>query len=328
MNILILTDHKKHYQSNSFYGITNALVEHTRIKNVFVCSRSDNRNTPFFNGDRAAFLYLLKVEEKLTFTSFKEIAKKAKKHLPVEIDTILFRLPRPIKAKFIKTLQSRFKNCNIVNNIASIDRLSNKSFLLELDKFVPPVKLCVDWNQIDSFYTQFPIVLKPLKNYGGKGIIKLADQTAYFGHQKQMRLHDFKNWYLTNTQPYLAMKYMPLIQEGDKRIVVVNSKPLGALIRKPKKGGWMCNASQGGISEISSLNKRDHEIIQYLNPIFKSHNVFMYGVDLLTNSVGKRMISEINTLSIGGLQPLYDYGHRNVFKQYSNELIKFLDNEQ
>ncbi len=327
MNVLVLTDHKKHNSSNSFYGITNALVKHRKIDKVFVCSRSDKRNDAFFNGERSASMYILEVDEKIDVKTFKSKILNAKKHLPMAINTILFRLPRPVHPNFFKSIKGRFKNCAVINNIESIEALSDKSFLMQLDQYVPPVKLCLNWQDIEAFYARFAIVLKPLKNYGGKGIIKLQKGIAYFGHQKQMSLDDFQEWYELNKQPYLAMKYMPLIEEGDKRIVVVNGKPLGALIRKPKDGGWMCNAAQGGISEISSLDKRDRAIVEYLNPIFKKHKVFMYGIDLLTNSVGKRMISEINTLSIGGLQPLYSFGQKNVFKQYSNELIKFLEDE-
>lgn len=104
--------------------------------------------------------------------------------------------------------------------------------------------------------------------------------------------------------PYLAVQFLPNVTKGDKRIVVCCGEMLGAALRTPAKGQWMCNVSRGGSYSISSPDADEIDIIAAINPILRSLGVVFYGVDTLENDRGKRALSEINTLSIGGLHAM------------------------
>ena len=97
------------------------------------------------------------------------------------------------------------------------------------------------------------------------------------------------------------MKYLKNVKQGDKRIVVVNGEILGASLRLPAENSWLCNVAMGGSSNVAQVEKEEEEIIQLINPTLSDKGIVMYGVDTLVSDDGKRVLSEINTTSIGGL---------------------------
>ena len=97
------------------------------------------------------------------------------------------------------------------------------------------------------------------------------------------------------------MKYLKNVKQGDKRIVVVNGQILGASLRLPADNSWLCNVAMGGSSNITQVEKEEEEIIRIINPTLSDKGIVMYGVDTLVGDDGKRVLSEINTTSIGGL---------------------------
>ena len=100
---------------------------------------------------------------------------------------------------------------------------------------------------------------------------------------------------------YLGVKYLKNVSEGDKRIIVVNGKTLGSSLRLPADGSWLCNVAMGGKSIVSKVAEEEVEIVKRINPTLSKMGIVMYGVDTLVGDDGKRVLSEINTTSIGGL---------------------------
>jgi len=146
----------------------------------------------------------------------------------------------------------------------------------------------------------FPIVLKPFNEYGGRGIVKIEGDIVNSGNQS-ISFNDFSRTYESNPIEYLAVKYLKNVKQGDKRIVVVNGEILGASLRLPADNSWLCNVAMGGSSNITQVEKEEEEIIRLINPTLSDKGIVMYGVDTLVGDDGKRVLSEINTTSIGGL---------------------------
>ena len=124
--------------------------------------------------------------------------------------------------------------------------------------------------------------------------------------------------------PYLAVKFLKNVKNGDKRILVVNGKILAASNRLPAPNSWMCNVAQGGSSVKSGINPEEKMMIETINPFLAKEGIFMYGVDTLENDEGKRILSEINTLSIGGFPQAESQSGIPVVHIAINEMIKYI----
>jgi glutathione synthase len=211
----------------------------------------------------------------------------------------------------------------MINRPSGIIHTGNKSYLLNFQKFTAPIRYIESFNEIEAMSKLFPIVLKPLEEYGGKGIIKVNGEDVEM-EGEHFLLSAFKAVYEANKKPYLGMKFLRNVRHGDKRIVVAGGEVLSASLRLPAEGGWLCNIAQGGRSVESEADEREREIIQHITPILQNEGIFYYGLDTLENDEGVRVISELNTLSIGGIvTPAHEQG-ATVANRFASLMIKFM----
>jgi glutathione synthase len=188
------------------------------------------------------------------------------------------------------------------------------------------MRFCEKVEDIEVFSRKFPIVLKPLRNYGGKGIVKIVQGEEEVDGQTQT-LADFLHDYAQAPEPYLGMKFLKNVSAGDKRIVVVNGQVLGGVLRLPPPGAWLCNAAQGGQAIGTELSPEEHHIAKVISPVLGKAGIAMYGFDTLVNDQGKRILSEINTLSIGGLPQMGALNGQPVVSRAANLLWQYINDE-
>ncbi len=302
LKILVLTDHRKHSVENSLYALLAQMCQHPQCGLVEVASRGNTVNESFFYGNQDAALNVHQVDETFGFDSNAQHflnPQNARKKIG-EYDFVFLRLPRPIPEGFFVFLESVFPAERIINRPSGIQETSSKAFLTHFaDDYCPPLKVCQSVAEVENFAKQFPIVLKPLESYGGKGIVKLEGDTVW-ENQIPMKWENYKAQLSTDYFPVLAVKYLKNVSKGDKRILVVNQQILGASLRLPATGSWMCNVAQGGQSVAAKADANEVAIVQQIAPILLEKGILIFGLDTLENDEGKRIISEINTLSIGG----------------------------
>jgi len=102
------------------------------------------------------------------------------------------------------------------------------------------------------------------------------------------------------TEYVLAQKFIEKVYEGDKRIILLNGNPLGAVLRIPKPGGeFRCNFHSGGSPAKSELTERDLEICSSLAPRLRKDGLYFVGLDVIGGYV-----TEINTTSPTGVQEI------------------------
>ena len=322
--IAILTDHATHTASNSVYGITKALLQHPEIEKVDVISRGDSRNADFFAGIAQPDLWALQASRDFSFPAdrlFKETFFKTQLN---QYDFILLRLPRPFTNQFCQYLVECFPESKIINRPAGIVKTGNKKYLLTFPEFTPPIKICHSIADIVSFKSEFPIVLKPFEEYGGKGIIKIDKEVVWLGNFGQISFSDFAKQYAQKPVEYLGMKFLKNVSNGDKRIVVANGKVLASSLRIPGKGMWLCNIAQGGSSKNAAPDEREMEIIRHISPVLKKEGIFNYGLDTLEDDNGVRVVSEINTLSVGGITPAEENSGLPITKFFAEEFVNYI----
>ncbi len=302
-NCLVLTDHQGHSGQNSLYALVRTMVQHPQCTQIQVASRANPQNKAFFEQQQGTMVQAITVDASFDFDpSGQQFLTDTK---PVDlrtVDFIFMRLPRPITDQFLNYLVEIAPQATFVNNPKGIIKTSTKAFLMQFPELCPPMRLCHSAKEVQAFAAQFPIVLKPLREYGGKGIVRIENGQVMSGGTQEKSLESYLQGIheeLT-TDGYLAMKFLKKVSEGDKRVLVVNGRILGASLRLPPPDSWLCNIAQGGQSVTTTVSPEEEAMVARLMPSLRAAGVVMFGMDTLTNDAGKRVLSEINTLSIGG----------------------------
>lgn len=317
--VLVFTDHTKHSVENSLYALLNEMQKHPLCQKINVVSKGIDKNNDFFNGE-STLLFSTEINNDFVYTKdgffFSNDLKKTNID---EFDLIWLRLPPPLSKVFLNFLSTIFSSKVIINNPNGILKAGSKEFLLNFSEVCPPMKICKSLEDIIAFKNQFPIVLKPLRGYGGKGILKIENNLVSEG-TKTMPFETFIQNFSSEKLPYLGVKFLKNVQQGDKRIIVINGEIIGASLRLPKANSWLCNASMGGSSHLAKIEKEEEQIVATIHPTLSALGIVIYGIDTLVNDNGKRILSEINTTSIGGIKQIEQLTKRPIIKR-SIELI-------
>lgn len=300
--VLVLTDHQKHSEENSLYGLVRALLNHSACLSVHVASRGQRENVSFFNNEENAEIYATRAQKDFRFDTAGSVFREGEFVSHMDFQIVLMRMPRPVSDEFLLWVEEVFRHAVIINRPSGIITTSDKSFLTQFQEYCPPLKLCHSIQDIQSFATHQDIVLKPLKAYGGQGILKISGDhldngTDIYQTNSYLELQEE----VIKSEGFLAMKYLNKVSEGDKRIIVIGGDILAASLRLPKSGSWLCNVAQGGRSESTIITEEEKEIINGISGPLLERGILIFGADTLVGDDGKRVLSEINTLSVGGL---------------------------
>lgn len=326
-NLLVLADHSSQNKENSIFALMGAMLIHPHCARIDIASRGWEENRSFFAGEDAGQLQASPVTEAFAYDPEGKYYRHGLRPVALEdYHAIFLRLPPPLDNSFLHFLTDHFPDHKIINRPSGLLNTAKKSFLLDFPDICPEMKLCKTAQDILSFSEKFAIVLKPLRNYGGKGIVRIQNGIVEVDGNKQP-LDDFLRAYTESPEPYLGMKFLKNVSEGDKRIVVVNQEVLGGVLRLPPSGAWLCNAAQGGQAVGSQLTPEEHHIATVIGPALQREGIAMYGFDTLVDDRGKRILSEINTLSIGGLPQMGALNGQPVVARAADGLWQYINDE-
>ena len=330
MRILVLTDHSGHTVNNSLYALVRAMLGVEGVGEIRVASRGTPANAEFFAASaktstlqcvRAAEDFAFRENSRSMFGTWDDGVPTAGNVAPGKAarsvfgtrnatvltqldwpDAVLLRIPHPVLVNWFSFLREAFGDTVIVNRPEGIAATTSKAWLLNVPELCAPMALCRAAEEVQAFANTHDTVLKPLEGYGGKGVIRILRGTVEIGN----RTFPIASWpkQPEASLPYLAMQYLPRVSEGDKRIVVASGRVLGAVNRVPAAGKWLANVAQGGHAEPATLTPAEERIVEVLHPKMSALGVTMYGVDTLVGNEGHRVLSEVNTMSIGGLLDL------------------------
>lgn len=302
LKVLCLTDHSGHSASNSVYSLLRAVLAEDRVDVLDVASRGHDANAPFFRDKSTSRVWAAPVMPDFEFQDSDALYLRDRREVEVDdYDLILIRFPFPVVDGFFEFLQTVADDRKYVNRPSGIVKTSSKSYLFNFTRFCPPMQLCHSVEDVLAFSRVFPVVLKPLMSYGGKGIVKVKDGIVNPATDS-IPVEEFLDSGSTEW-PILAMKFLTNVDQGDRRTVVSNGKIITSTIRYPAEGQWLCNVAQGGRAEMSELAPEEEEMIEAISPVLLEQGIVVYGMDTLVGDDGKRQLSEINTLSIGGIYP-------------------------
>ena len=193
------------------------------------------------------------------------------------------------------------KETLIVNNPFWVRNLPEKLLVLEFPDLIPDTVISRDLDEIKEFKREFKdIIVKPLYGNGGAGIFRLKEDD-----KNLTSLHElFSNM---SSEPLIAQAFLPDVRSGDKRIILVDGSPVGAINRVPKAGEIRSNMHVGGKAEPAKLSQRDREICSAIGPTLKSKGQVFVGIDVIGE-----YLTEINVTSPTGIQELERFDNVNI----------------
>lgn len=322
--LLIVTDHLTHSISNSLYELAPALQHAGPDCEVWVCSRGSKDNEAFFAGEHVDAVVASPVNDQFSFQNDGSSITRTSVKLSLQgLYAILVRMPQPLNPAFLLSLAKIVPAQKIVNDPAGTIETSSKAFLMNVAHLCPSPQMCYSLQQAIDLSHQYEIVLKPLYSYAGKGIVRLSTRFYWVGDKR----YDIERVYELLPDiyfPMLSMRYLSNVSFGDKRTIVVNKQIMGSALRMPPADSWICNVAQGGHAVISEIDEAELLMEQELTPLLYNKGVIMYGFDTLVDDNGLRVLSEINTLSIGGLGPIEEMSGLPVLKKAAELIWDYL----
>tara|TARA_Y100001968_G_scaffold28122_1_gene21829 strand:+ start:792 stop:1733 length:942 start_codon:yes stop_codon:yes gene_type:complete len=224
--------------------------------------------------------------------------------LKTDIDVILMRQDPPFDMSYITAthiLEHVHPHTLVINDPANVRNTPEKLFVTHFKNVMPPTLITSDEEEIFSFRKEFKdIIVKPLFGNGGAGVfhIKPDDENL----SSLVELH--KTFY---REPLMIQEYVPAVRQGDKRIILIDGEPVGAVNRIPAKGEARSNMHVGGKPMKCDLTGRDREICEIIGPSLKEKGLLFVGIDVIGD-----YLTEINVTSPTGIQELSRFEDTNI----------------
>ena len=193
----------------------------------------------------------------------------------------------------------------VINNPTAVRNATEKLFTLNFKKFMPPTIVTNNINEIENFLENIgEIITKPLYGNGGVGIHKFDKQNFNPDDLKQ---------YLD--LPIMVQKYIKEINQGDRRLILIDGEYCGSVARIPKDGDIKANFHAGGKAKKTDLVFRDREIIETVGPQLAKNNLFFVGIDIIGD-----YLTEINVTSPTGIKQINTLNNVNLEKLFWDKL--------
>jgi len=220
------------------------------------------------------------------------------------MDVVWLRQDPPFDMGYITTthiLEWLMPGTLVVNDPFWVRNCPEKLLVLQFAALIPPTAIARDLDTIRAFKdVHGDVILKPLYGNGGAGVFRLGPDD-----RNLTSLHELFTG--INREPLIVQKFLPAVSEGDKRVILVDGEPVGAINRVPQKGETRSNMHVGGKAVKSGLTDRDREICAAIGPLLRERGQIFVGIDVIGG-----LLTEINVTSPTGLQELERFDGANA----------------
>jgi glutathione synthase len=217
-----------------------------------------------------------------------------------EMDVVLMRQDPPFDMAYITAthfLEAIHPKTLVVNNPSEVRNAPEKLFVTGFAGVQPPTLITSDVEAIYNFRARHgDMVLKPLYGGGGSGVVRLRPDDPNL--DALLELHA-----MIGREQVIAQKFIPAVSKGDKRIILIDGEPVGAINRVPADGQVRSNLARGGRAEAVELTARDQELCATIGPELRRRGLLFVGIDVIGD-----FLTEINVTSPTGAQQLKRFG--------------------
>ncbi len=213
-----------------------------------------------------------------------------------EMDAVLVRSDPPVDSAYLAMtllLEHARRETFIVNDPRGLREANEKLYACRFPELMPATVVTADAATLLDFADAHgTAVLKPLDGHGGRGVCLLAagdsDASMVIATMTDNGRHQV-----------MAQEFLPGVYDGDRRILLLDGEPLGALRRRPAKGEFRANIGLGGQVDVVDLDERDQRIVDTLAPALRADGLWFVGIDVIDGR-----LSEVNVTSPTGLRQL------------------------
>ena len=216
------------------------------------------------------------------------------------MDVILMRQDPPFNMAYITAthlLEHLMETTLVMNDPIAVRNAPEKLLVTHFSDLMPPTLISRNISKIKTFRDKHKdIIIKPLHGSGGAEIFRIKPDDSNF----TALLEVFDEKY---HEPMMIQAFLPAVSEGDKRIILIDGKPAGALLRIPPKDEIRANLHAGGTGAKTNLTAREEEICGRLAPILQEENLTFTGIDVIggylteINVTSPTCLQEINALN-------------------------------
>jgi len=211
-------------------------------------------------------------------------------------DVVFQRKDPPVDADYVTATQilTLCRRALVLNRPEGILAANEKLYALHFPELMAETRVTRSIPELVDFLSKLggEMIVKPLSGKGGEGIFHLRhdDRNLFSILEQSTRF---------GTQWVMAQRYLPDVRKGDKRIILLEGEPLGALLRVPADGETRANLHVGGRAVKTALDPDDRRIVDALRPALLRDGLFFVGIDV----IGGRL-TEVNVTSPTGVQEI------------------------
>ncbi|MEM7569431.1 MAG: glutathione synthase [Pseudomonadota bacterium] len=217
-----------------------------------------------------------------------------------DMDVVLMRQDPPFDMAYISVthmLEHVMDDVLVVNNPTAVRNAPEKLLVTHFSDLMPPTLITRDAEAVHAFRAEHKdIIVKPLHGNGGAGVFRIGE-----GDENLNSLLELFNG--LNREPFVVQRYLPDVRAGDKRIILINGQPAGAVNRVPAEGEARSNLHVGGKAVATELTEREEYICGAIGPFLKENGLIFVGIDVIGD-----VLTEINVTSPTGLREIKNLG--------------------
>ena len=216
------------------------------------------------------------------------------------MDVVLMRQDPPFDMAYITAthmLEHIHPRTLVVNDPAHVRNAPEKLLVTHFPDLMPPTLVTWSADAIRAFRAEHSdIIVKPLFGNGGAGVFRLRADDENLNSLLEMH-------FARTREPLMVQRYEPAVRRGDKRIILIDGEPMGAVNRVPAEGESRSNMHVGGRAERTELTEREREICRRIGPTLREQGLLFTGIDVIGD-----YLTEINVTSPTGLQEIARFG--------------------
>lgn len=223
-----------------------------------------------------------------------------------EMDAVFMRTDPPVNVPYLyatyildhtdpaKTL--------VVNSPHGLRNANEKMYALQFTEVIPKTIVSQDKQVIRKFVDQQgAAVIKPLGGKGGEGILLIEPGDRNFNSLIEISTFQGK-------VPVMVQEFLPEAKDGDKRVILLNGEPIGAVNRIPTGSEFRGNMAVGGRIAAAEITERDRQICEVLAPTLQKDGLVFVGIDVIggyltevnvTSPTGIREVDRLNDVRLG-----------------------------
>ena len=221
-----------------------------------------------------------------------------------DMDVILLRQDPPFDMNYITTthlLERIHPKTLVVNDPAWVRNSPEKIFVTEFADLMPETLITKDVREVDAFRRAHgDIIVKPLYGNGGAGIFMMQEGDRNLASLLEMFQQMFR-------EPFIVQRYLKDVRKGDKRIILIDGEPVGAINRVPAEHDSRSNMHVGGRAEATELTEREREICARIGPSLRERGFILVGIDVIGD-----YMTEINVTSPTGVREVKRFGGADI----------------